>query len=97
MIATSPRGVVFMFMYSGGISHFSPELLRNTTLTSPSLAPKTNVLRGCHDEVENASIRSPSLRPVHPIRQPGNGGGQRQSLRGVVEPHVTAAAGSTPR
>ena len=51
---------------------------------------------GCHDEVENASIRSPSL-PFHPIRQPGNGGDQRQSLRGVVEPHVTATAGSTPR
>ena len=49
---------------------------------------------GCHDEVEHASIRSPSL-PFHPIRQPGNGGGQRQSLRGVVEPHVTATAGST--
>ena len=51
---------------------------------------------GCHVEVEHASIRSPSL-PFHPIRQPGNGGDQRQSLRGVVEPHVTATAGSTPR
>ena len=56
----------------------------------------------CVVSVRVVCLRHGGCRVTHNVeknrRQPGktgNGGGQRQSLRWVVEPHVTATAGST--